>query len=570
MSFLRFLVAVVLSCFSTAVMSYITMAIPIGPWIETTLVLCGLIIFAIFSRSSSTESRIKNLGLTTAAGGIGGILATGIGFSFPTLYFVDCTTFNSWLSMPLYFSCVVSALALAAGSFGLVVADLFEERLIVKQQMPFAIGELVYKMIAVQDQAKKAISLAIGFISTTLLLYTQNCTSFIAQQFTVFNKLSFSIFMVPQLIIRTDFVPMFLAVGFVTGHVIAIPLIVGFLSKLAVLDPLYFIYTNSNTAIYQFFATYVGPVITKITGYHAATKISSEEFSIAFCSGMIVYGVLLSFIDLPKTMRSACKNLMSAKRESGTEKSFMCYLKGLPWIQISFTLIMNIAFLTYFKFSILSQLYLLVFTFIWTYQVLIIAGKISMAPLGRFATFVMVPGMFLFGFNMIQVTFVATFVEIAVGVASDVLFGRKMAHLGSIDRRSILSYQWLGLIVSALVVGIICWLLIFHFKIGPTGELPVNKAYTRALLINIKSFDVFALLMGTIFGYLLKFTKVNPALVLGGILLPAQYSLLLVLGGLLTYLCKDKEDYYPLWSGVFAANSLWMIIKTIFKNICFF
>ncbi len=521
------------------------MAIPIGPWIETTLVLCAMIIFGLFSRTFSAQTQTANLGLATAAGAIGGILATGIGFSFPMLYFVDPQTFNSWLASPFYFSCVVTSLALAAGSFGLAVAGLFEEELIVKQQMPFPIGELVYKMIALQNQVKNAMLLAIGFITTTLLLYTQALSGVVRTIPVLSHAKSFFFFTLPAIILRTDLLPMFWAVGFVTGHVIAIPLVIGFLAKIFCLEPLYVLYRYG-------FAWLTGRLLT----------ITVDEFSIAFCSGIVVYGVALSFIGLLKTMHSGCKNLLESPVQVDIRSRLQCVLEEINWKSIIPTLIVTIAFFSYFKFSLLAQLYLIFFTFLWTYQVLVIAGKIGLAPLGRFATFVMVPGMFLFNLTLVQITMVAAFVEIAVGVASDVLFGRKMANLASIEHKQIVAYQLLGLIVSSALVGIVFWLLISCVGIGPYGELPVNKAYTRALLISINSFDIPALAMGIVFGYLLKFTKVNPTLILGGILMPPQYSLMLILGGLSTYLVKDREKIYPLCSGMFAANSLWMLLKT--------
>jgi hypothetical protein len=43
-----------------------------------------------------------------------------------------------------------------------------------------------------------------------------------------------------------------------------------------------------------------------------------------------------------------------------------------------------------------------------------------------------------------------------------------------------------------------------------------------------------------------------------------DWSLTLVIAGLSTYLFKNKEEQYPFWSGIFAANSLWIIIKNFF------
>ena len=59
--------------------------------------------------------------------------------------------------------------------------------------------------------------------------------------------------------------------------------------------------------------------------------------------------------------------------------------------QVLITTVAIMGFLCYTQFSLFSQLYLLAFTILCTYQMLIIAGKLGIAPLGRFATFVLLP-----------------------------------------------------------------------------------------------------------------------------------------------------------------------------------
>lgn len=219
-------------------------------------------------------------------------------------------------------------------------------------------------------------------------------------------------------------------------------------------------------------------------------------------------------------------------------------------------------FLTYCGFSLSAQLYLVIFTFICTYQIALIAGQIGLAQLGRFATFVMVPAMFIFKITNVQTVFIATFVELSGGVAADILFGRKIAHLAHIPAAKIKAYQYLGLIVSALAIGGIFWLLIHRFTLG-SPELFAYKAQSRQLLIDVKSFDYYILLIGMVFGVLLKYSKTNPMLVLGGLLMPLNISVGLIIGGFATRLVKDKQEWYPFWSGVFAANSVWMLVKAL-------
>ena len=626
MNLIRIFIAILLSVFSTIVMSYIALAAAIGPSIKTTLVLMSMFLFKMVLSKSNTSDYTHGVALTTVAGGIGGILATGLAFSLPTLYFLSPDIFQTWMNSPFYFCAVVSSFCFAAGSYGLLMANLFEGRLLVQQQMRFPIGELVFNAIASPGQLRKSLELVVGFCGTQIFLCAHAVSGFFSSSLVLFNRISWSIFTVPAVIIPLDQVPMYLAVGFVTGHVIAIPLIVGFLAKIVCLDPLFYVYTHPDAFLHTWFFS-----------RFATTVLTSSEFTLAFCSGMILYGCVLGFFDLFVSWYKNCKkNLFTVKNRStlawiqiiiavGVTTLFLKYynfsfiqqallismvalciyamvllvLRGgvvtswgyfpvirpismtkifseivpalmqqqsIPWLQISFVMSGNMAFLYYCNFTIAQQCYLLIFSAVCIYQMLIIAGRIGIIPLGRFATFVMVPGMFLFNFDCVQVTLVAAFVEVAGGVAGDVLFGRKLAQLAKIKPNQSAAYRWLGLLVSSLIIGGVFWLFIHNLGLGPVG-LPATKAASRALLIAFKNFDWYVLMMGFIFGYFIKYVKVNPALLLGGILMPPSLSLILIIGGLLTYITSHKERYYPFLSGVSAGNCIWMLVQALFKVV---
>jgi uncharacterized oligopeptide transporter (OPT) family protein len=524
------LITIVLSIFSTVVMSYISMATPIGPWIDTTLVLAGMLIFRLLRYKNYAE----RLAFVTAGGSIGGILATGFGFSFPTLYFLDQQLFASWISSPLFFFASLAGLAVAAGGMGLWIANIVEHKLIVEEKLVFPVGELVQKMIAAQNQVRKAFELMVGFVSTSIFCFLQDglfaFKGIIPKSLTLIPATALSIIKIPA--VKFDILPFLWAIGFVSGHLIAIPLAVGAVARIFILEPI-------NTVWFA--------------------NISSMEFVLAFCSGMVVAGTISSLIELPSALMKAIKNLGKAKSETAGKP--FGFSKEMI-VEAAVVIGLSVLFLSYFGFSLLCQAYLLIFTFIWTYQVVLIAGKMGIAPLGRFATFVMVPALFLFNLDYVQIVFIATYVEVAGGVASDVLFGRKMGHLAQFSGRKIKCYQYLGLIVSSLCVGAIFWLLINHFGLG-SDALFASKAQSRKLLIHAANFDFWALVVGFVFGHLLKLVSVNPMLVLGGLLMPLNISVGLIFGGMLTLLTKQKEEYYPLWSGVSAANSLWMLIKCV-------
>lgn len=527
-------ITILMALFSTSVMSYIAMATPIGPWIAPTIALICMLIFKMFLYSSA--KRTHAIALATIGGSIGGIIAIACGFSYPTLYFLDPTLFNSLMAQPVYFVLLLFGLVFCAGALGFVIATLVEENFIVEQEMAFPIGVLVHKMIVAQNQAKKALELVIGFFSTMFFCFLQGGFSWwkgiIPHSYTLINCFRYSVFSFPQIAIKLDILPMLLAIGFITGHVIAVPLLVGAFSKMIFIDPLQVIWFS---------------------------HISSSDFLLAFCSGMVVCGTFFGFISMPKLVKDTLASIKNGTQGANmTQKLF----SEVSLLQFGLLFATLIGFLWYCDFSVLAIIYLLIGTCISTYQIAAIAGKIGLAQLGRFATFVMVPAMFIFKLTYVQLTIVATFVEICGGVATDLLFGRKLGRLAQIDKTVIRRVQFLGLLVSALSIGVIFWVLINHFGLG-SDELFAQRAQARALLINVRAFNYYVLLFGALFGYTLSKLRVNPMLVLGGILMPINYSLGLIVGGMLTYLTKDRESWDPFWSGVFAANSIWELLKAV-------
>ena len=107
--------AIGLSIFGTTIMTYITMATPIGPWIAPTLTLLLLGLYKITNRVINEQV----VAYQVATASIGGILATGIGFYMPTLFFADSTRFNFFVSNPVYLVATVTIIAGISGWFGL-------------------------------------------------------------------------------------------------------------------------------------------------------------------------------------------------------------------------------------------------------------------------------------------------------------------------------------------------------------------------------------------------------------------------------------------------------------------
>ena len=170
------------------------------------------------------------------------------------------------------------------------------------------------------------------------------------------------------------------AIGFITGHVIAVPLAVGAIAQIMLVSPLH---------------------------THFFSQLSTVEFTLAFCSGMVLIGAALGFVSLPHFIKKTIHSLRGT-----SSRNFL----GLEqWKIAGAALLATVVFLTYFQFSLPAQLFIGLSTLIWTYQTVVVAGKIGLATLGRYATFVMIPAMIMFKLNSVQIVIVATFVSLWEG-----------------------------------------------------------------------------------------------------------------------------------------------------------
>ena len=93
MNFFTIFFGCLLAIVSAAILSYISIATMLGPWIAPTLVLMTGIVLKL-RKSSSKDSTIQQTILIQAIAAGGGAIATGIGFALPALYFLDPAMFT--------------------------------------------------------------------------------------------------------------------------------------------------------------------------------------------------------------------------------------------------------------------------------------------------------------------------------------------------------------------------------------------------------------------------------------------------------------------------------------------
>lgn len=520
---------------ATAIMAYISLAVPIGPWIEPTLVLVGTLILSASVRFFSSTAQQKSvLAYAVIGGGIAGIAATACAWSIPALYFLQPTLFAEWLAHPWYFAAIYAALVVSAGGFGLLLARWYERPLLDNQTLVFPIGQMVFQSLNFTQSIAKGWQLLAGAVSAIAFGIMALFRQIIPAKLIVLPAQHIGWFSVSQLVLYPDMIPMLWAIGFIAGHMLAVPFGIG--------------------ALLKFFA--VGPL-----NHVLFPHVSSETFLLALCAGLVLEGAVGSMWGVGK------KCVRSVLRQNGRAFSYRTWLCAATCTR-SFlfegvlVLIAVLALFAWLQLSVLAQLFIVFGTSMCVYELMIFMGKVGLAPLGRFATFVMLPVLVLFGSTPLQATLVAAFVEIAGGVAADAISGKKVGQLATLQTSHVHRTQWASLLGTAVLVGMVFWVLFTHFGVGLT-PLVAQKAQARALLIGSYSFDFWVVGLGVVIGYMLKRLHIATSLVLGGLLMPYDVSLILIAGGFFTSFVKDPQSQVPFWSGVFAASSLWMVGRAL-------
>lgn len=521
------LVSALVACLASTMMLYLALATPLGPWIEPVFVLLflGLTWFA------KQRTRINEL-LTcvAAASGVAGITAVGCAFSYPTFYFLSKQDFCLWLAQPASFIGALIGLTLIAGALSFVCASWWEADFLSSKAYPFPEVNLVHNMITATESPTKITRFFVGAISTGIFYVLQFMCSWIPANITLLQQYSFACFRSPALSLSLETLPMFIALGFVAGPMLIVPLITGTLSKIVLVEP-----------------------IQKIFFAH----MTSESVIAAWCTGMILASIIRGLFSAISKIRHrwhtrpSIHNLfsLSASSEKTITTLIILFLCSLP-------------FFFFFKFSTFAILYVLAGAALCAHQLINIAAKVGLAPMGRFATFVMLPGLMIFGFNGLQATQVATFVEMVGGMSVQLMFGRRLMQLTGTRRTSIILAQIVGIIVAAATVGCIFWLISSHNTLGQ-APLIAQRGLSRSLLIKAYDFNIVLVILGGLFGALVKQCGINTVLVMSGLFMPIDLIIFLVTGSLLGLSAERRTRWYPLWASVFATSSLILVFNMI-------
>lgn len=498
------------SMLSVGMMSYLAMNTLLGPWIAPLfVVVCMVLAIPFVSKRWFDDHAI----LSIAAGSIGGMVGTALGVTVPAFYFLHKEQFLALFDHPIFFALLISGFVFCAGTLAFSIAYYVKDHFIVEEKLPFPTSQLVYDVLSVEHYPQNSwlMLIGIGWASVWNIV-------------TLFARAGLQAYTA-----QVHMIPIILSIGFVAGHLIAVPICIGLLTRLSAVSFLQERYFS---------------------------VIPQQEFLVTFCVGIIL--VLVSH-----GLWDALQKENVAKMKSSRKLRLGLHNRNFL-LQLGCALFVNVCLLSFCGVNLIAQCCAIPLIIIIGLNLARIVGETGMVTPDSFAWFVILPLVYSqIGVTSLSILMLATVATICFGMIVDLLFSYKLAQLADIPYHLILKYQQIGFIVAALCSGLIMWWYIHLFGLGSV-ELIAGKAQGLDKFITSGVYNYHIILCGFVWGLVIRMLCKELLVVIGAILMAPSITFWLLIAGALSYVVHKREKWFPLCFGVYAAHSLWILIRAVF------
>jgi putative OPT family oligopeptide transporter len=485
----------------------------------------SLLSLAILKLLRNTNKNEINVAQTAASAG--GLLAAGIIFTVPAMWFLERAGV-----LPRILSVEeISMLALIGGLIGLIFTLPLRKEMIVEEKLPYPDGTAAAELIKVGDEGgKKAKLLSIALITGA-----------------VFSILRDWLKAIP---------------GFVNIDMLKVKL-----SKL-------FSFGSGISLVYFAGGYLIGPIFTGIwflgavTSYiftvpmlvalgHFATKqqaiiLFTKQFGIGIIIGSAVAYFLMKGTGYFYKMWIYARN-----KQFAPNKRFLAFM-----------VVGVIALTVLADYNVWLALLAIGGAFFMAYVGARVTGEMNVDPMEIFAVIVLLAAKLLIGFNAIQLVILAAVVCIAAGIAGDMMQDLKVGYLLNTEPRAQAVAQFVGISAASVILGITLYALNNSYGIGSVN-LPAPQAAAMSALIAGQWQTT--LLVGMIIGFVLTalltyFTTIGLAGVAFGIgmYVPIELSFPLFLGGIIRLFAEKRhlrEKGMLIAAGIIAGEGILGVLK---------
>lgn len=510
------LIEIFLTFFASITLTYTSMAISIGPWITPTIILISnFLLFKLQLIKNQDEANKTNfLTLIQIIPSQAAIISVAIGFTLPTLYYLEPKAYAYAISHPSFFYLILTGLTFLAASWGVLVGKKITNQFTQDQNLKFPLPDLFFNTIA--DHKAYGSFFVIGNLISFFAMAAQRIILFISSSGLV-----------------TFFSPGMVAIGFMIGGSVLLPFAFGQILKIIVFPNLTYFFKNavsSSTIIFGTFSSYM----------------FCEMFFELFCQAKKF------FLNSKKSSFSAVfyENFKQIQNiELSKNKHFLIFLSIIFAISL------------YFKLPKMVIVFNLFFSYFLIKEICYFAATTGTAPFGRFTTQAMIASIFLFRPNNLELVGLCLFVAIACAAAVNFMLSYKLGILTKTDAKKIVTKNYLGAFFASLVVGACFVVFLSNLEVG-SPLLFAQRGLSRAMLVKSLYFDWQFMLFGAILFSIFKIFKISGTLALSAIIMPNGLFLSMFAGSMLQrFLTLNKTSLDFAFAGVFAGESIFVLIQ---------
>jgi len=487
---------------------YITLRMNAFMWASILTALMAMGIYKVLKLEKDASVHEINIAQTTAS--TGGILAAGICFTIPAIYFLDPELFDTLISNPGSFIFKIFVLALVGGIMGVLFSAYLRRNMIIEEKLPFIIGEATADTIKAGEKGGRKIKILLSAFGLSAIFTTlrDGVSLTIGKLHFVFNGIipDFKQFQLGVFKIEVPFIPMAFGAGYLIGYKIVSIWFLGCLFSYYLFQPL----------VHYLYSVPMDQMVTYILPLGVGAVIGG--------------GVTLFFLRvIPSSIRTF-KAMISAKVSKDELNPRL-----IPIFAIISVFIMSFIL----NLSIVASL--LAILGIWVITALAgrMTGEIGIDPMEVFAVIIVLFVKIVVSLGTLESIFIAAIAAVSVGVAGDLLFDLKAGHMLGTSPKSQAKAQILGVIIGSFVVGFSLLAILNAFTLG-SPELYALQA--RSVSYMLGAIDVKIFLIGFILGTAITLMKL-PGMVFGiGIFIPLYLSVAFFIGGVVNYLNRKKAE----------------------------
>ncbi|MFA6489491.1 MAG: OPT/YSL family transporter [Candidatus Micrarchaeia archaeon] len=472
-------------------------------WPMVTTAVVSLAIVRLLGGKDKHETNVMQTAAST-----GGLLAAGVIFTIPALYL---------LGLPVS-QMDILLVSLCGGLLGLLFVYPLREKMVVKDNLPYADGSAAAEIIKAGDSGGKKSSVLVGAFSLGAAFAIVRDVLALFPSYFNLESLKISAAKLFSFGSSISLIPF--AGGYLIGFRFTLAWFIGAVASYFFIIP----YTISSGMMPDKLAVMVG--ITKPLG-----------------TGIVIGAAIAYFITagIPVFLKTAAHYAdVKHHRKAGA------------------ALLALVVLITYaFNLSLPVALLAVIGAFFMAYVGARITGEMNVDPMEIFAMVVLLAAKYLFGFTALHLVLVAAVVCIAAGIAGDAMQDFKTGHLLGTKPEHQLAAEIAGVVSASLVMG----LLMHSFaQVGfGTLDFPAPQAMAVKEVVSAKGMPSFLLLgiaLGAVATYFLhrwKKGEIGAAPVAFGIGLyvPIELSVPLFIGGVASYFVSraKKTEFWRLVAG---------------------